>query len=113
MNQIQEEKMPNYEKVGNKSIYQVSGFEIFWRNFLAGFSRAFGSLFIYIGLLVAISYFLMPKLLPLVNTLQESVETLTKMQNPNQNQIINNILKQPQLQNALDQINTTTVPVPR
>lgn len=30
------------------TIYQVSGFEIFWRNFLAGMSRALGSILMYI-----------------------------------------------------------------
>lgn len=78
-----------------KTIYEVSGFEIFWRNFLAGMGRAIGSLFVYLVLFALIANmvnkFLMPHLLPLLATLQDSLSTLNQLTpkggNPLQNAI--------------------------
>lgn len=78
-----------------KTIYEVSGFEVFWRNFIAGMGRAMGSLFVYLILFALIASivnrFLMPHVLPLLTTLQDSVSTLNELtpkgSNPLQNAI--------------------------
>ncbi len=54
-----------------KTIYEASLGEIFWKNFLAGFGRGLGGLFVYIIFLLiigAIVYtFVLPKFMPLIN----------------------------------------------
>ena len=76
------------------SLYQVSSSQIFFKNFLVGFSRALGGLFIQlIGL--AIFYYLfvrfaLPTLSPMMDQLQTTVNQLQKIQNANggQQQIV-------------------------
>jgi hypothetical protein len=66
----------------NKSIYDASAGEIFIKNFLAGFGRAFGGLFLYVILIaVTINAFVTqvwPKMLPFVEEYQQAVQGLNK-----------------------------------
>ena len=64
-----------------KSIYDAGAGEIFWRNFLAGFSRSLGMIFVYFLFLVASGYVFLqlagPMLGPLLNNLS-SITSLNK-----------------------------------
>jgi len=107
LNQMKAQNIPATDQINkNKTIYDVSGFEVFWRNFIAGMGRAIGNLFIYllifIGIASLINRFLMPYILPLFDTLQTSVESLNQL-NPgsSQNQVVNDVLNRPDLQNIL------------
>lgn len=55
-----------------KTIYDASVGEIVWKNFLAGFSRTLGGIFVYIFFLLIFSgifyTFVLPKLMPLITT---------------------------------------------
>lgn len=66
-----------------KDIYTSSAGEIFSKNFLAGFSRALGGIVVYLiflGIVLFImSRTLLPQLMPLISTLQDS---LNMLQNP-------------------------------
>lgn len=96
LNQMKPLDIPPVEQItSTKTIYEVSGFEVFWRNFVAGMGRAMGSLFVYLILFALIASivnkYLMPHLLPLLTTLQDSVSTLNQLTpkggNPLQNAI--------------------------
>jgi hypothetical protein len=91
------------DRVGEtKTLYQVSGWSIFWRNFLAGAARSFGAIFIYLIFLGVIGYayyiYLWPQLKPLLTQYATMMQTL---QNPQKttldptmiDQIINQIKK--------------------
>jgi hypothetical protein len=70
------------DRVGDiKTLYNVSGWSIFWRNFLAGFSRAIGGIFIYL-IFAAVSYYVFintvwPQIEPFVTSYQNLMNTLT------------------------------------
>lgn len=68
---------------GVKTIYDVSGFEIAWRNFLAGMSRALGGIFLYVVLVffvgVVISNYVVPRIQPMVNSFQEALESMSSL----------------------------------
>src|SRR3989338_9062663 len=89
------------------TIYQVSGWQIFWRNFLAGFSRAFGSLILYFVVFFVIAglanYYLMPYLKPLVGTLSQTFETINQLSPQRGQDLVNPIMEKPALQNILNQ----------
>jgi len=63
-----------------KTIFQVSPWEIFWRNIIAGMGRAVGSFVVYAVVLIVIGQILAqtvwPTIQPLLDTLQVSLETL-------------------------------------
>jgi hypothetical protein len=70
------------DRVGDlKTLYNVSGWSIFWRNFLAGISRALGGIFIYIIFATISTYFLMqtlwPQIEPFINSYQQLLNTLS------------------------------------
>lgn len=111
LNQMKAQNIPASDQINkNKTIYDVSGFEVFWRNFIAGMGRAIGNLFIYllifVGVASLINRFLMPYILPLFDTLQSSMESLNQL-NPggSQNQIIDEVINKPDLQNILNNVN--------
>ena len=66
-----------------KSIYSASSGEIFWKNFLAGFSRALGGIFIYLIFIgIAINVFLthaLPQIKPLYEEYMKAVQTIGQM----------------------------------
>ena len=68
-----------------RTMYDVSAFEIIWRNFLAGASRAFGSLIFYIIFITIIGSFLLqfflPKVMPTINKFLKMGDSLEKIQN--------------------------------
>ena len=111
LNQMKAQNIPASDQINkNKTIYDVSGFEVFWRNFIAGIGRAFGNLFIYliifVGIASIINRFLMPYILPLFGTLQSSIKTLNQLDPGNsQNQIINDAINNPNLKNILNNTN--------
>jgi len=53
-----------------KTIYEAGAGEIFWKNFLAGFGRSLGGVFVYVIFLLIISWviynFVLPKFMPLI-----------------------------------------------
>jgi predicted PurR-regulated permease PerM len=62
------------------SLYQASFWSIFWRNFLAGFSRALGGLLITVVLVAVVTYIsfklFWPQLEPLINTFTQATQNL-------------------------------------
>ncbi len=66
-----------------KSIYAASAAEIFWKNFLAGFGRALGGIFIYlIFFAILINLFLtyaLPQIKPLYEEYMKAVQTIGQM----------------------------------
>ena len=67
-----------------KTLYQASAFEIFWRNFLAGFSRALGGIILYvlfIGIIGSLAFqYLAPLISPVLNQLNSIYGTMEKLQ---------------------------------
>lgn len=67
-----------------KTIYQVSPWEIIWRNFLAGMARSLGSVILYAVVLTIISQIFMklfwPQIEPLVDTLNSTTDILKDFQ---------------------------------
>lgn len=63
-----------------KTIYQVSPWEIFWRNIIAGMGRAVGGFLISAVVLVIVGQVLAqtvwPAVQPMISSLQTSLETL-------------------------------------
>lgn len=109
VNNMQSQNIPASDQIDkNKSIYDVSGFEVFWRNFIAGASRTLGGLILYIlifvGLASVVNKYMMPYILPLVETLQTSVNSLNQL-NSGKNQVVDETLNKPELQNILNNIN--------
>lgn len=77
--------MPDDDNVTKeKTIYQVSPWEIFWRNFLAGMSRGLGGVILYVIVLTILSNlflrFFWPQLKPIVDTLNTSTQILKDFQ---------------------------------
>lgn len=69
-----------------KSIYEAGSGEVFWKNFLAGFGRALGGMFVYLILLVIVYFlfmtYVMPKLTPFLTimaNLSNSLQNLQKL----------------------------------
>ena len=69
-----------------KTIYDTKASEIFWKNFLAGFSRSLGGIFVYIIFLLIFSgvfvNFVLPKLTPLINNYLNIFNSLGPISNP-------------------------------
>ncbi len=77
--------MPDDDNITKeKTIYQVSPWEIFWRNFLAGMARSLGSLILYAVVLTIVSNlflrFFWPQIEPLVDTLNTTTDILKDFQ---------------------------------
>lgn len=71
-----------------KNLYNVSGFEVFWRNFIAGFSRMLGSTVVLLSILATFGllfyYFVFPRFMPLLDSMQQamrSIGSLGELQN--------------------------------
>lgn len=84
--QIIASEHPN-DRIGKtKTIYQMSAWSIFWRNFLAGFSRSLGGLIIYVIFLLVIGYLsyqtLLPRLLPIFQSYTTMMQSLTNQGRP-------------------------------
>ena len=109
-NQMQAQNIPASDQVNkNKSIYDVPTFEVFWRNFIAGVGRALGGIFIYIvifyGVFSLVSKYAMPQIMPLVGSLQNSIDSLNQLNSSgSQNQVVDQVLSKPDLQNILNQV---------
>lgn len=83
------ESMVSADRVSStRTVYEASAGEIFWRQFLAGFSRALGSLLVYViflGLMfVFISRFVWPQVKPFFDSFTHSVELLESTQQQTQ-----------------------------
>lgn len=70
-----------------KTIYNVSGWSIFWRNFLAGMSRALGGIIMYLLFVTIVSYTFMvlvyPHLEPFISSYQSLITNFSAITNPN------------------------------
>ena len=66
-----------------KTIYQASAKEVFFKNFLAGFGRALGSIFIYlVFMIISISVFLTyayPQIKPFIDEYQQAIKSLNTL----------------------------------
>jgi len=85
INSYPPESLPSADKLSTtKSIYEVSAGEIFWRNLLAGASRALGSLIIYalflLLMLTIISRTVLPVIMPLLEKSFAAMESLENSQ---------------------------------
>lgn len=67
----------------NKTLYDASLREIFWKNFVAGLSRALGGIVIYalftLGILTLVIQFIMPILSPLLDQFGTIFSTLERL----------------------------------
>lgn len=86
------------DRVGSvKTIYQVSGWTIFWRNFLAGFGRALGGIFIYLVFISLAAFVFIttvwPQISPIFGSYVKLMNSLTTGGQPTTNS--NNNLKLP------------------
>jgi hypothetical protein len=74
---------PNDRLNQTKTMYQVSALEVFGRNFLAGFSRALGSITIYlIFSIITFSLFMeyvLPQVEPFISEYRQAMESITKL----------------------------------
>lgn len=74
-----------------KTIYEAGIGEIFWKNFVAGFSRGLGGVFVYVFFFVIIGLlfynFVLPKLMPSITAYMDifkSLGSISKLKsNPN------------------------------
>lgn len=69
----------------NKTLYDAGAGEIFWKNFLAGFGRGLGGVFVYIFFLLIFGLVfykvVLPKFMPAINNLMGLSESLKSVQN--------------------------------
>ena len=69
-----------------KTIYDAGYGEIFWKNFLAGFGRGLGGVFIYIICLLIISWvvinFVLPKFMPAITSYMSLFKSFNSISNP-------------------------------
>jgi hypothetical protein len=78
--------MDKQDSLNNKkSIYEVSAGEVFWKNFLAGFGRALGGVFVYL-ILITISYglfvvYVLPHLSPYLVALERLARSMEVLSN--------------------------------
>jgi len=78
------------DRVDNtKTIYSAGVGEIFWKNFLAGFSRTLGGIFIYLIFILLVSLgfisFILPKIAPSISSYLNIFQTLGETSNPKTN----------------------------
>lgn len=66
-----------------KSIYEASGSEIFFKNFLAGFGRALGGIFIYLVFIGITLYFFintaLPQIQPFIDEYRQAVQGINSL----------------------------------
>lgn len=81
-----------------KTIYEARPVEIFWKNFLAGFSRGLGGIFVYIIFLIIIGWvmvnFALPKIMPAITNLMnlsKSLESVSRIKSGPANLIPENL----------------------
>lgn len=97
----QQKQSPPSPKKEKKTIYDVSYGSIFARNFLAGFSRTIGGLFVYILLGGFIYYLALTYVLP---GIKSAIPDFSKILGPpgEKQQIPTNLISPEQLEGALD-----------
>jgi hypothetical protein len=61
-----------------KTIYDASAMEIFWKNFLAGFSRALGNIILYIVFLIVTTMIFIRYISPIITPMLGQLENVTK-----------------------------------
>ena len=89
-----------------KTIYEAGAGEIFWKNFLAGFARGLGGVFVYLVFLLILSgviyKFVWPQLMPMITTYSNLIKSFESISNTKSG--INNIIpKNLDLQKLLGQ----------
>lgn len=69
----------------SKTIYEAGPGEIFWKNFLAGFSRGLGGVFVYIFFLLIIGgivyTFVLPKIMPTITGYMNILKSVGSVSN--------------------------------
>jgi len=67
----------------NRSIYDVSAGEVFWKNFLAGLGRALGGIMLYIVFIGLVTYMFVTKALPyitpFINEYQQAIKSVSQL----------------------------------
>ncbi|MEN8253311.1 MAG: hypothetical protein ABFQ62_02975 [Patescibacteria group bacterium] len=81
---VQSTQMP--DRAGkNKTIYDVSSFEIFWRNMVAGMGRAAGNILLYFIFIFILGYMfsllVWPTLKPVVDGYTKLINSVESLQN--------------------------------
>jgi hypothetical protein len=75
-----------------KTQYDVTGWELFWRNFLAGVSRALGGIFIWmifsLFMFLLFTRFIWPKVEPFYHEYQQALGTINQLNSVRSNPII-------------------------
>ena len=75
-------ELPQDRFTDTRTIYDAKWIEIFGRQFLAGFARGLGGMFVYLTFIVILffvaSRFLLPRIQPLIDTLETSISVLEK-----------------------------------
>lgn len=83
---ILKSEMPGDRVTGTKTMYDVSGFEVFWRNFLAGASRSLGGIVFYVIFMVVLLNIFMsvawPKIQPLIESYTNALSSLNSISSP-------------------------------
>lgn len=78
-------EQPTDRVTKTKTMYEVSAFELMWRNFIAGFMRAFGGILMYLIFIYIIatlfSQLLLPHLKPFLESYQNALSTFTQFSN--------------------------------
>lgn len=76
--------LPMKELPAEHSLYNVSSWEIFWKNFLVGFSRAVGGFLVQLAFLIFAYYsfvnVVLPKIQPFVNAFISAQENMSRLQ---------------------------------
>src|SRR5690606_17499992 len=72
------EKPPKEDRAGShRSIYEVSKWEVFWRNFIAGMARSLGGIVIYLLFLLfmasILSQVVYPRIKPFLDQYQQAL----------------------------------------
>ena len=62
-----------------RTIYEASGWEIFWRNFIAGFARGLGNFIFSVIFLAIIANVMLQYFYPMLSPMLESFSSLTNM----------------------------------
>ena len=104
---LQRKNVPPSDAAGHgKTIYDVSGFQVFSRNVIAGMGRAVGGTIVYLVGLFVLAYlfnrYVLPVVSPLIETLQDSMDTLQILTPKGES--ITPTVNQDQLQQIINQV---------
>ncbi|KKS73999.1 hypothetical protein A3J20_02745 [Candidatus Gottesmanbacteria bacterium RIFCSPLOWO2_02_FULL_42_29] len=71
------EDVPPADPKKNRSIYDATAGEIFWKNFLAGAGRSLGGIIFYLLFILIIGSFFLRYLAPIVSPLMDQLNSIS------------------------------------